>query len=155
MARDIGGKGFIVKLDDISRKLDKLADSEASRIVEWTFNSVSWKILKEIKRSGVWPVMTGTSRKKWGFKRVKVSPNKVTFEIFNDATVNEQRSARGVNPLKAKGELIYAGWVYAKGDSSKRNPIAPGIVKRATISAKSTLKQNYYQRLNKYLLKKV
>ena len=148
---------FISQLEDIERDLEALAGAEGTRIVEWTFQSSAWRILKNIRKpesTGGWPIMTRTSWKKWGFERLKSNSGKVTFQIYNDATLNEQRAARGAKPLSKKGQYAYAGWVYAKGDARNRQPIAPGIIKRAIIATRPTIQKNFYLRLERLLNKK-
>lgn len=138
---------FVADLLEIEKVLNALAGPEAGRVVEWTINSSAWKVLKEIRKpesQGGWPVDTGASWKKWGFERVKKSGGRVTFVIFNDAPALRGRLAGHA----------YAPWVYAKGDGAARRPIAPGIVKRAILSARATLEKNYFERLNRILAKR-
>jgi len=144
---------FIANLDEIGRTLDALSRQDATRVAEWTFNSSAWKVIKEIKKPeslGGWPVDTGESRKRWGFRRAKIGGGKVVFDIFNDAP-----ALRG----RLKGHA-YAGWVYAKGGRppSLGRPgsplIAQGIVDRAILSTLATIEKNYRRRLTDYLAKR-
>lgn len=140
---------FVADLDAISKRMDQLA-AENTRIVEWTFNSSAWKVLQEIRRpesEGGWPIDTRESWKRWGFRRIKTAQNKVVFSIFNDAP-----ALRG----RLKGHA-YAGWVYAKDGTPPRigipgSPlIARPIVKRAIMATVPTIKQNFNQRVTKFL----
>jgi len=156
-----GGDAFVADLRSIQAVIDNLSREEAGRVAEYTFNSSAWKVLKEIRRPesrGGWPILTRTSWKKWGFQRVKLSRGRVIFEIYNNATVGEQRTARGVNPLspsaRTKNSDSYAKWVYAKGDGLLRRPIVYGVVKRAIMATKPTIEKNYYDRLSRYLSKR-
>lgn len=155
------GEAFVADLRSIQAVIDKLARDDAGRVAEFTFNSSAWKILKEIRRPesrGGWPILTRTSWKKWGFQRVKLSGNRVTFSIYNDATVGEQRAARGARPLSPKARTkpsdVYAKWVYAKGDGLLRRPIVYDVIKRAIIATKPTIEKNYHDRLTRYLAKR-
>jgi hypothetical protein len=142
---------FTQNLHEIERELDSLIKLEASRVVEWTLNSVSWKILKEIRRpesQGGWPIDTKTSWKKWGFKRVKKTNGYVSFIIYNNAMLRDKPP-----PAKYSSNVEYVPFVYAKGDSSK-SPIAHGIVKRAIVSVHPTVKKNYLDRMNSILAKR-
>ena len=147
---------FDSNLDGMRQRLENL-EKGASKAIEWTLDSTSFKILKEIRRPeavGGWPIDTKTSWKKWGFERAKITGDKVIYEIFNDAKVSQQRRARGARPLRRGGGESYAKWVYAKGDGLLRRPIAPNIVKRAIISATPTIEENFYRILDKYLAKR-
>lgn len=148
---------FYGELLEIERVLEDLSTGSASKIMAWTLQSASFSILKEIKQPeaiGGWPVDTGTSRRRWGFKKAKIKGEMVTFEIFNDATVNEQRAARGAAPLSRKGHNSYAKWVYRKGDALLRRPIAPEIVKRAIISVAPSIEKTFNRILSNYLKKR-
>jgi hypothetical protein len=156
-----GGAAFVADLRSIRTVIDSLSREDAGRVAEYTFNSSAWKVLKEIRRPesrGGWPILTRTSWKKWGIQRVKLSRGRVVFDIYNNATVGEQRAARGANPLspnaRTKNSDVYAGWVYAKGDGLLRRPIVYGVIKRAIIATKPTIVKNYNERLSRYLSKR-
>jgi hypothetical protein len=145
---------FVANLKEIQIRLNKLAGGqETGRMVEYSFNSSAWKVLKEIKKpesAGGWPVDSGVSRALWGFKRLKLQRGKVTFEVFNDAP-----ALRG----RLKGHA-YAGWVYKKGGTPPSvghmgSPlIARGIVNRAILATLPTVEKNFNDRLSKYLAKR-
>lgn len=141
------GKGineFERRLDEIAAELQYLADQEAPRVIEWTLRSAASQVIKEIRRpesQGGWPVDTGLSWQRWGFRPVRSNRGIVSFEIFNDAPAKRGRR---------RGEA-YAPWVYAKGDGLRRKPIAPGIVSRAIQSVSATIAENYRARLSRYL----
>lgn len=139
-----GTNEFSKGLDQIAARLEHLADQEAPRVIEWTLRSAASQVIKEIRRPesrGGWPVDTGLSWQRWGFKKARGNRGIVSFEIYNDAP-----SKRG----RRKGES-YAPWVYAKGDGARRKPIAPGIVSGAIASVRETIVDNYRDRLGRYL----
>lgn len=142
--------------DNIRANLEQL-EKGAGRVVEYTLNSTSFQILKNIRRPealGGWPIDTRTSYKKWGFEPAEIKGEKVIFTIFNDATVNEQRATRGAKPLSKNGDLAYAAFTYAKGDGLLRRPIAPNIVKNAIVNATENLENTFFRVLNKFLTKR-
>lgn len=135
---------FERRLDEIAAELQYLADQEAPRVIEWTLRSAASQVIKEIRRpesQGGWPVDTGLSWQRWGFRPVRSNRGIVSFEIFNDAPAKRGRR---------RGEA-YAPWVYAKGDGLRRKPIAPGIVSNAIRSVSATIAENYRARLSRYL----
>lgn len=142
--------------DNLRGNLEQL-EKGAGRVVEYTLNSTSFQILKNIRRPealGGWPIDTRTSYKKWGFKPAQIKGKKVIFKIFNDATVNEQRAARGAKPLSKNGDLAYAAFTYAKGDGLLRRPIAPDIVENAIVDASKDIEDTFFRVLNKFLTKR-
>jgi len=141
--------------NETSAQFDKLTEKEVIRILDWTMRSACFKVLKLIRKPNVWPIETKTSWKHWGFKLLKTKGDKVFYEFFNDATVEEQRAARGAKPLqKGGGEIEYARYVYAKGDGQRRKPIAPGIVKGAIAEVESSLAADFATRIDKFLAKR-
>lgn len=138
---------FERSIGEIANRLEYLADQEAPRVLEWTLRSAASQVIKEIRRpesKGGWPIDTGLSWQRWGFRRTRSNRGIVSFVIFNDAPIK-----RGQH----KGEA-YAPFVYAKGDGARRKPIAPGIVFRAIKTVESTIEKNYFDRLTRYLSKK-
>lgn len=153
-------KEFVNDLRSIASKLEKLSGNrQLGREVEFAFNSLSWKILKEIRKpenSGGWPIDTKTSYRKWGFRRIKNSTNNtISFEIFNDATRAEAYKAKyGKSYKSTGGSESYVPFVYAKGDGSKRTPIAPIIIKRAIMEVEPSIEKVFFARLERFLLGK-
>ena len=137
---------FVHDLGEVQRRLEALATpNESGRVVEWSMTSASWKILREIRAEG--PIDTRESYKRWGFEKLRSADGQISFAIFNDAP-----ALRG----RLKGHA-YAGWVYAKGGvpPSRGVPGAPliarPIIKRAIMTTKKEITENFYSRLNKYL----
>lgn len=141
--------------NETSAQFDKLNEKEVIRILDWTMRSACFKVLKLIRAPDVWPIETKTSWKHWGFKLLKTKGDKVFYEFFNDATVAQQRAARGASPLQnGGGDIEYAKFVYAKGDSQRRKPIAPGIVKGAIEEVEPSLAADFAARIDKFLAKR-
>ncbi len=141
--------------NEASAQFDKLTEKEVVRILDWTMRSACFKVLKLIRKPNVWPIETKTSWKHWGFKLLKTKGDKVFYEFYNDATVEEQRAARGASPLQSGGGGIeYAQYVYAKGDGQRRKPIAPGILQGAIAEVEPSLAADFAARIDKFLVKR-
>jgi hypothetical protein len=140
----VSGGDFTRDMEELASVLDSLGAEEVTQIADWTMQSASWGVLARIRQS--WPILTGMSWGKWGFRKIK----DLEYEIYNNATIDEQRIARGAKPLSQGGGKKYAGWVYAKGDRS-RTAIAPGIVERAITEESETIGDNFIERLERYI----
>jgi hypothetical protein len=139
----------------MSAQFAKLTEKEVVRILDWSMRSACFKVLKLIRAPDVWPIETKTSWKHWGFKLDKIKGDKVYYEFYNDATVEEQRAARGASPLQSGGGGIeYTRYVYAKGDGQRRKPIAPGIVKGAIAEVEPSMEADFSTRIDKFLVKR-
>ena len=141
--------------NEASAQFEKLTEKEVLKILDWSMRSACFKVLILIRAPDVWPIDTKTSWKHWGFKLLKTKGDKVSYEFFNDATVAEQRAARGASPLQSGGGVIeYAPYVYAKGDGQRRKPIAPGIVKGAIEEVEPSMAADFATRIDKFLVKR-
>ena len=125
-----GGGAFVQDLEELRQMVDEIADDDLDKLVDWTMRSLSSSVIKKIRT--VWPVKTGLSRSKWGFKRVKQKE----YEIFNDA-------------LNSVGKE-YAGYVYKKGDRT-RSPIAPNVVRNAILKTIPEVEDNFQKRFDKLM----
>ena len=114
----------------LAERLEELGAGEVNQIAEWTMLSAAHGVLRRIRL--VWPWKTGKSWRAWQFRKLK--PMK--YEIFNTA----------LNSVSKE----YAGYVYAKGDKTRR-PIAPGIVDRAIAEEEHDLEDNFINRLEKFI----
>ena len=140
---------------DFSREMDQLSDmlrdlggADLEKIADWTMQSASWGVLRRIRK--VWPIDTGLSWGKWGFKKIKP----LSYIVYNNALNTEQAALKRRSAIKktqksVSGGQRYAGWVYAKGDKARR-PIAPGIVSRAINEESKTLAENFAERVGRY-----